>query len=54
MNISNQIMSIENRLSRLRLIQQPPTLRMVMVDVGEQVPEDLSDWDLSLQIEPKR
>ena len=54
MNISNQIMSIENRLSRLRLIQHPPTLRLLMVDAGEQLPEDFSEWDLPIRIEPKR
>ena len=54
MNISNQIMSIENRLSRLRLIQHPPTLRLVVVGVGQEQPDDLTEWDLPLYIEPKR
>ena len=54
MNISSQISQIENRLSRIRLSQQPPTLSMVLVQVGEQIPQGLTQWDLPLVIEPKR
>jgi len=54
MNISSQIERIENRLSRIRILQQPPKLQMLTVNIGEERPVDLGPWDLVLQIEPKR
>lgn len=54
MNISSQIERLEHRLSRIRILQHPPTLSMVTLAHGEERPAERGPWDLLVQIEPKR
>ena len=54
MNISSQIERLEHRLSRIKILQHPPTLSMVTLPQGEERPAELGQWDLLVQIEPKR
>jgi len=42
------------KVERLSHQKNPPTLKMLMVDSPEEIPEDLGPWILPVYIEPKQ
>ena len=46
---------LQNRLNKVQRVKQPPTLRMLVVQVNENPPEptELDEWTMCIQVEPK-
>jgi hypothetical protein len=53
MDNSRELASLLRRANRLSIIQQPPTLEMVIMDIDDEKLGQ-SQWQLTLAIEPKR
>ena len=50
MNISKQLERLRQRVDQLTILNSPPTLRMIMIK-DDDIPMDLSKWDLAVKIE---
>ena len=50
MNISKQLERLRQRVNQLSITKSPPSLRMVMIK-DDDMPIDLSEWDLAVKIE---
>ena len=50
MNISKQLERLRHRVNQLTILKTPPTLRMIMIK-DDDIPMDLSKWDLAVKIE---
>jgi hypothetical protein len=53
MDNSRELASLLRRANRLAILQAPPTLSMMMLQPGEELPP-ASPWRLTLAIDPKR
>ncbi len=54
MNIDRELQRLQERVARISTAKNPPTLKMLMVDSPEEIPEDLGPWILPVYIEPKQ
>ena len=54
MNIDRELQRLQDRVARISTAKNPPTLKMLMVDSPEEIPEDLGPWILPVYIEPKQ
>ena len=52
MRLGKEIERLRQRVNKLSIEQDPPTLRMVMVK-DEETPQELSAWDLRVTMEGK-
>ena len=50
MNISKQLERLRQRVNQLSITKSPPSLRMIMIK-NDDMPIDLSEWDLAVKIE---
>ena len=50
MNISKQLERLRQRVNQLTILNSPPTLRMIIIK-DDDIPMDLSKWDLAVKIE---
>ena len=57
MNIDRELQRLQERVARISIAKSPPTLRMIVVNEGnEEVPPDeneLTQWDLVCKIQKK-
>ena len=53
MRIGIEIERLHQRVHKLSIEKDPPTLRMVIVK-DEETPQELSTWDLSVKVERKK
>jgi len=53
LDLSRQIEQLARRVDRVTILQAPPTLSMVTVQPGDELPAP-SPWRLTVAIEPKR
>jgi len=46
---------LQNRLNKVQLQKQPPSLKMLIVQANETPPEpsELDEWTMCIQVEPK-
>ena len=54
MNLDRELQRMKLKVERLSHQKNPPTLKMLMVDSPEEIPEDLGPWILPVYIEPKQ
>ena len=52
MRLRREIERLRQRVHKLSIDKDPPTLRMVIVK-DEETPQELSAWDLSVTVEGK-
>ena len=52
MRLGKEIERLRQRVHKLSIEKDPPTLRMVMVK-DEMIPSDLTVWDLAITVESK-
>ena len=50
MNISKQLERLRQRVNQLSIEKSPPCLRMIMIK-DDEMPMDLSEWDLAVKID---
>ena len=53
MTIWKQLLYLNRRIDKVRRVFSPPTLRMVLIEETEEIPKDLSIWELGINIEKK-
>ena len=53
MSFQKELAVLKRRIERMRMIETPPTLRMVFVGANDPRPEDLTRWDLLVRTEGK-
>ena len=53
MDNSRELASLLRRATRLSVIKKPPTLRLTMLEPGQEAPQEPSLWNLTLQIQAK-
>jgi len=52
MRLGKEIERLRQRVQKISIEQAPPTLRMVILK-DEQIPSDLTVWDLPITVESK-
>ena len=53
MRLGREIERLRQRVNKLSIEKDPPTLRMMIVK-DDETPQELSEWDLRVKVERKK